>query len=93
MAKAINTYFAMRFECGNPKFKQVITTIPMFRSLSILAKDYLVDRFEIIKMKETDYHPIVDVTAMDFFFCMEGRITLIFRKLDISDPNKINETE
>jgi len=45
MNKAINAYYTMRFECGNPKFKQVVTTIPMFRNLSILAKDYLVDNF------------------------------------------------
>jgi hypothetical protein len=97
MNKAINTYFTMRFECGNPKFKQVVTTIPMFRNLSILAKDYLVDNFSIISMKNTDIHPIVDLTTMDFFFCMEGRISLIFKTLEIdSGPKpgeKMNETQ
>jgi hypothetical protein len=84
----------MRFECGNPKFKQVITTIPKFRLLSILAKDYLVDNFEIVSMKKTEVHPIVDLTCMDFFFCMEGRIALVFKTLDISKPKaKMNETQ
>jgi hypothetical protein len=49
-----------------------------FRQLSILAKDYLVDRFQTTQLIENQRIEITDIKNMDFFFIMEGRIALKF---------------
>jgi hypothetical protein len=48
--KALNAYFMLKRAYGNPKYKQVISSVKLFANLCTMAKRYLCNNFENIKM-------------------------------------------
>ena len=87
----------MKFKVGNPKYKQVVQQVPVFKNLSILAKTYvshtaaklnnlflqMVNNFEMIKMGLNQRYSIPDVNKVDFYFVMEGKLRIKCLKMNL----------
>jgi hypothetical protein len=103
LGKAINAYFELKFKVGNPKYKQVVQQVPIFRNLSILAKTHvsqlsglifsqMVNNFEMIKLGIGQRYPIPDVNKVDFYFVMEGRLRIKCSQMNLKPDDSPSDT-